>query len=188
MGSNACGFYWISAKSERFPAAFRASLFTKKRHLIKFAKTVPERFPAAFPLQNTFITSGRGARGLKLEDRMNRRSLLGSILLAVAARPLTWSLWISAALASDRNWRHGVSSFGDLKYSVGFRHFEYVNADAPKGGTARHIAYGTFDNFQHGESPALRARSPPASILSTRRFWYRRSTKYRPHMVCLLKW
>ena len=78
---------------------------------------------------------------------MKRRSLLGSILLAVAVRPLTWSLWISAARASDRNWRHGVSSFGDLKYSAGFRHFEYVNADAPKGGTARQIALGTFDNF-----------------------------------------
>jgi microcin C transport system substrate-binding protein len=78
---------------------------------------------------------------------MNRRSLLGSFLLAVAPRPLTWSLWVSAARASDRNWRHGVSSFGDLKYSAGFSHFEYVNADAPKGGAARQIAYGTFDNF-----------------------------------------
>src|SRR5215467_4767630 len=78
---------------------------------------------------------------------MNRRSLFGSILLAIAARPLTWSLWISAAGASDRKWRHGVSSFGDLKYSAGFKHFEYVNADAPKGGTARLIALGTFDNF-----------------------------------------
>jgi microcin C transport system substrate-binding protein len=78
---------------------------------------------------------------------MNRRSLLSSTLLAVAALPLTWSPWISAARASEKNWRHGISSFGDLKYSVGFRHFEYVNADAPKGGTARQIAYGTFDNF-----------------------------------------
>src|SRR6201987_4060318 len=78
---------------------------------------------------------------------MNRRSLLGSILLAVAQRPLIWSLWVSAARASDRNWRHGVSSFGDLKYSAGFSHFEYVNVDAPKGGTARLIALGTFDNL-----------------------------------------
>ena len=78
---------------------------------------------------------------------MNRRSLLGSVLLAVATRPLTWSPWISAARASDKNWRHGVSLFGDLKYPAGFRHFEYVNADAPKGGTARLIGFGTFDNF-----------------------------------------
>src|SRR6516164_8018483 len=78
---------------------------------------------------------------------MNRRLLLGSTLFALAARPLTWPRSIGAALADDKNWRHGVSSFGDLKYSAGFRHFEYVNADAPKGGTARQIAYGTFDNF-----------------------------------------
>ena len=78
---------------------------------------------------------------------MNRRLLLGSTLLAVTALPLTWPRSISAALADDKDWRHGVSLFGDLKYSAGFTHFEYVNADAPKGGTARQIAFGTFDNF-----------------------------------------
>ncbi|MGQ4274750.1 extracellular solute-binding protein [Terrihabitans sp. B22-R8] len=30
--------------------------------------------------------------------------------------------------------RHGLSAFGDLKYSADFRHFDYVNPDAPKGG------------------------------------------------------
>src|SRR6516165_9486551 len=94
-------------------------------------------------------TTGRQneADGLKLQGRMNRRSLLGSTLHALAALPLTRPRSIGAALADDKNWRHGVSSFGDLKYSAGFRHFEYVNADAPKGDTARQIAFGTFDNF-----------------------------------------
>jgi len=78
---------------------------------------------------------------------MNRRSLLGSTLLAVAALPFTWPRSIGAALADNKDWRHGVSLFGDLKYSAGFRYFEYVNVDAPKGGTARGIAIGTFDNF-----------------------------------------
>src|SRR3974377_469385 len=78
---------------------------------------------------------------------MDRRSLLGSILLAVAARPRVASCWISVARADDRNWRHGVSLFGDLKYPAGFGHFEYVNPDSPKGGTAHQIALGTFDNF-----------------------------------------
>ena len=78
---------------------------------------------------------------------MNRRSLLGSTLLALTALPLEWLRSIRTALADDKTWRHGVSSFGDLKYSAGFRHFEYVNADAPKGGTARLIALGTFDSF-----------------------------------------
>ncbi|MGA8699600.1 MAG: ABC transporter substrate-binding protein, partial [Xanthobacteraceae bacterium] len=78
---------------------------------------------------------------------MNRRSLLGSTLLAVTALPLRWPRSIGAALADDKNWRHGVSSFGDLKHPAGFTQFEYVNADAPKGGTARDAASGTFDNF-----------------------------------------
>jgi microcin C transport system substrate-binding protein len=78
---------------------------------------------------------------------MNRRSLLGSTLLAVVARPLTWPRSVGAALVDDKNWRHGVSLFGDLKYPAGFGHFEYVNANAPKGGTARLTAVGTFDNF-----------------------------------------
>ena len=30
--------------------------------------------------------------------------------------------------------RHGISSFGDLKYPVDFKHFDYVNPNAPKGG------------------------------------------------------
>ena len=30
---------------------------------------------------------------------------------------------------------HGLSAFGDLKYPADFKHFDYVNPDAPKGGT-----------------------------------------------------
>ena len=77
---------------------------------------------------------------------MNRRSLLGSTVLAVAAL-LKWPRSIGSALADDKNWQHGVSLFGDLKYPAGFGHFDYVNADAPKGGTAREAASGAFDNF-----------------------------------------
>jgi microcin C transport system substrate-binding protein len=54
---------------------------------------------------------------------------------------------LSTALAQDRQWRHGLSLFGDLKYPEHFKQFDYVNANAPKGGTARELALGTFDNF-----------------------------------------
>ena len=30
---------------------------------------------------------------------------------------------------------------------TGFTHFDYVNPEAPKGGTVRQISVGTFDNF-----------------------------------------
>lgn len=45
------------------------------------------------------------------------------------------------------SWRHGVSLYGDLKYPQGFKQFDYVNPLAPKGGSARQIAVGTFDSF-----------------------------------------
>ncbi|MCL2715565.1 MAG: extracellular solute-binding protein [Alphaproteobacteria bacterium] len=56
---------------------------------------------------------------------------------------------ITAATAqtSELPWRHGLSLFGDLKYPAGFKRFDYVNADAPKGGVLRQIEIGTFDNF-----------------------------------------
>ena len=78
---------------------------------------------------------------------MNRRSVLKSALLALAARRLPLPDWIVPAQAQDKNWQHGLSLFGDLKYPAGFKQFDYVNANAPKGGVARQIALGTFDNF-----------------------------------------
>jgi microcin C transport system substrate-binding protein len=53
----------------------------------------------------------------------------------------------AAAQAASPAWRHGLSPFGDLKYSAGFAHFDYVNVKAPKGGAVRQIALGTYDNF-----------------------------------------
>ena len=42
---------------------------------------------------------------------------------------------------------HGVSIYGDLKYKAGFKHFDYVSPDAPKGGDVRLAAIGTFDSL-----------------------------------------
>ena len=42
---------------------------------------------------------------------------------------------------------HGLSLFGDLKYGPDFTHFDYVNPEAPKGGTVRFSAIGTFDTL-----------------------------------------
>ena len=53
----------------------------------------------------------------------------------------------SRARAQAKNWKHGLSLFGDVKYPDGFRHFDYVNPDAPQGGTVRQGTFGTFDNF-----------------------------------------
>jgi microcin C transport system substrate-binding protein len=42
---------------------------------------------------------------------------------------------------------HGLAMHGDLKYGPDFRHFDYANPDAPKGGEVRFHAVGTFDSF-----------------------------------------
>ncbi|MEM8787816.1 MAG: extracellular solute-binding protein [Pseudomonadota bacterium] len=45
---------------------------------------------------------------------------------------------------------HGISVFGELRYPAGFPHFDYVNPDAPQGGTMRFfgtLAINTFDSL-----------------------------------------
>ncbi len=49
--------------------------------------------------------------------------------------------------AGEATWRHALSLFGEVKYPADFKRFDYVNPDAPKGGTVRQIQVGTFDNF-----------------------------------------
>ena len=42
---------------------------------------------------------------------------------------------------------HAIAMHGEPKYAPDFEHFDYVNPDAPKGGTIRVGARGTFDSF-----------------------------------------
>ncbi len=83
---------------------------------------------------------------------LSRRTLLrsGAAALAVPAAfdPLNKITGLSGtAHAQERVWHHGLSLFGELKYPEGFKRFDYVNPNAPKGGTVRLGGFGTFDNF-----------------------------------------
>lgn len=42
---------------------------------------------------------------------------------------------------------HGISLYGDLKYGPDFHHFDYVNPDAPKGGTLVQSSIVAFDTL-----------------------------------------
>ena len=76
--------------------------------------------------------------------RFTRRSLFQALtFFALPALPFPGS----AARADDKAWRHGLSLFGNVKYPAGFKHFDYVNPDAPKLGAIRQLAIGTYDNF-----------------------------------------
>lgn len=84
--------------------------------------------------------------------KLSRRHLLRSGALAVvapAAISIEPFIGEGAALAQTKpqTWHHGLSLFGELKYSPGFPHYEYVNPKAPKGGAVRQVSLGTFDNF-----------------------------------------
>jgi microcin C transport system substrate-binding protein len=52
-----------------------------------------------------------------------------------------------AQSATEPVWLHALSLFGDIKYPAGFKRFDYVNPDAPKGGVVRELEIGSFDNF-----------------------------------------
>lgn len=61
---------------------------------------------------------------------------------------LAWLLTATLALAEPKTIKsHGISTFGDLKYSADFKHFDYVNPDAPKGGEFSTWGFGTFDSL-----------------------------------------
>lgn len=51
--------------------------------------------------------------------------------------------WGEEALAP----MHGIAMHGQPKYAAGFDHFDYVNPEAPKGGTLRLGVVGTFDSL-----------------------------------------
>ena len=56
---------------------------------------------------------------------------------------------------------HGYAQFGALKYPASFTHFDWVNPEAPKGGTLRIMAAGSFDTLNpytlKGTSPVATA-------------------------------
>ncbi len=62
--------------------------------------------------------------------------------LLLAATTLT-----TPAFAQDEGWLHGTSLIGEPKYPADFTQFDYVNPDAPKGGTVRLSVTGSFDSF-----------------------------------------
>ncbi|AUG55208.1 hypothetical protein CSC3H3_17915 [Thalassospira marina] len=55
---------------------------------------------------------------------------------------------------------YAISLYGDLKYGPGFTHFDYVNPDAPKGGTLLDSSTGSFDTL----NPFILKGDPAAGL------------------------
>ena len=48
---------------------------------------------------------------------------------------------------AKNDFKHGISIFGDLKYSKNFSRFDYVNKNAPRQGSVKLAAQGTFNSL-----------------------------------------
>ena len=69
----------------------------------------------------------------------------------------------TAAAEAEGQWLHAFAAFGQPKYPRGFDHFDYVNPDAPRGGTLylsnpdRRTAFDKYNPFTvRGAAPAGR--------------------------------
>lgn len=75
---------------------------------------------------------------------LNRRMLLKLAGLVPAATMLP----LQRAAAQEREFKHALTLFDDIKYPPDFKHFEYVNPNAPKGGRVRlAVGTGSFDSL-----------------------------------------
>ena len=98
---------------------------------------------------------------------VDRRLL--TISLAVLANLLILVFATFAKADGHVTKSHGYSYFGGMKYSVDFKHLDYVNPKAPRGGEISTWAFGTFDSMnpysRKGRAAAL-ASVPFESLMS----------------------
>ena len=58
---------------------------------------------------------------------------------------------------------HGLSLLGEPNYGPDFKHLDYVNPDAPEGGTMRRYSIGAFDSF----NPFIIKGTPAGAVVRT---------------------
>ena len=67
------------------------------------------------------------------------------------------SFWPNQASADESQCRNAMSLVGAPKYGPDFKNFDWVNPDAPKGGTVRQWANGTFDTLNPFSDKGVKA-------------------------------
>ena len=72
---------------------------------------------------------------------------IGRGLLALAAAAMALSTGVGSLSAGSETRHHALSLVGEPAYGPDFKHFDWVNPDAPKGGTVRQWAMGSFDSL-----------------------------------------
>jgi microcin C transport system substrate-binding protein len=78
------------------------------------------------------------------QSKLSARAAPSFLLAAlIAAFPLA----CAPASATDQKRHHALSLVGEPKMPADFKHFDWVNPNAPKGGTVRLSVRGTFDTL-----------------------------------------
>ena len=72
---------------------------------------------------------------------------VGALILAAGLAIGVWLLNATVVRAQEVITAHGISTFGDLKYPADFKHLDYVNPEAPKGGEISEWTSGGFDSM-----------------------------------------
>lgn len=89
-----------------------------------------------------------GEDGIALLIRASRRCVLRFAAGAAAGAVAGRTGLMTPAFAQGAE-RHGISAFGELKYPADFQHFDYVAAEAPKGGLFSQVG----STFQFNQNP-----------------------------------
>ena len=90
------------------------------------------------------VGSGKsGEGGIALVTGLSRRNVFQIGAGALASSVIVLDGRAQPVVDTER---HGISSFGDLKYPTDFPYFDYVNPQAPKGGVFSQIGPGTIYN------------------------------------------
>ena len=77
-----------------------------------------------------------------------------SLIALTLALGLVFVSPVQQALAAKKT--HGLSAFGELKYGPDFKHFDYVNPQAPKGGRLSMIGPSRLKSFNSFNSFILK--------------------------------
>lgn len=93
--------------------------------------------------------------------KMSEMKLIFAQVNLIYRRLLICLLMFGAGLSSNAWAAHAYSLWGDIKYPAGFKYFDYVNPNAPKGGelvAVSNLRVSTFDKYNpftiKGTSPA----------------------------------
>ncbi len=97
---------------------------------------------------------------------MIRDSLLKVLVLkTVVLKAMRFFVLFLLSALPVQSWSaHAIAQFGEPKYPAGFRHFDYVNPDAPKGGTLTLSLVSLNSSFDKYNPFTLKGRPAPGLL------------------------